>query len=130
MAIFCGVDIIEIDRIKQSLEGSGDEFRDRIYTSSEIQYCEERKAARYESYAARFSAKEAVSKAFGTGIGKRIGWKDIEIVNDSSGKPYVVLSGNGRQLFEEMKGISISLSLSHSRQYAVAYVVLEVQGVS
>jgi holo-[acyl-carrier protein] synthase len=130
VAIFCGVDIVEIDRIRNSLESCGEEFKNRVYTKNEIEYCENRKAARFESYAARFSAKEAVSKAFGTGIGKRVGWKDIEVVNDSLGKPSIVLSGNARELFEEMKGVSISLSLSHSRQYAVAYVMLEVEGVA
>lgn len=128
MAILCGVDIIEIDRIKQSLESCGDGFRDRVYTDNEIEYCENRKAARFESYAARFSAKEAVSKAFGTGIGKSVSWKDIEIAKDISGRPYVILKGNAKALFEEMKGINISLSLSHCKEYAVAYAVLEVQG--
>lgn len=130
MAIYCGVDIVEIDRIKQSFDNCGDEFKKRVYTDKEIEYCENRKAAKFESYAARFSAKEAVSKAFGTGIGRRVGWKDIEIQNDELGRPYVVLSGNAKILFEEMKGISISLSLSHSKLYAVAYAVLEAQGVA
>ena len=129
MAIFCGVDIVEIDRIKQSLESCGNEFKNRVYTDKEIEYCENRKAARFESYAARFCAKEAVSKAFGTGIGQSVGWKDIEVAKDSFGKPFVILKGNAKALFEEIKGINISLSLSHCKEYAVAYVVLEVQGV-
>lgn len=130
MAIYCGVDIVEIDRIKQSFDNCGENFKRRVYTDREIEYCENRKAAKFESYAARFSAKEAVSKAFGTGIGKRAGWKDIEVLNDELGRPYVVLSGNAKKLFEELKGISISLSLSHSKLYAVAYTVLEVQEVT
>jgi holo-[acyl-carrier protein] synthase len=127
MAIYCGVDIVEIDRIRQSFETIGDNFRDRVFTEAEIAYCEGRKASRFESYAARFAAKEAVSKAFGTGIGG-LGWKDIEILNDDKGKPYVVLSESAKDIFEKMKGLGISLSLSHSRQYAVAYAVLEARG--
>lgn len=125
MAIYCGVDIIEIDRVKQSFETIGDNFRDRVFTQAEIAYCESRKAARFESYAARFAAKEAVSKAFGTGIGD-VGWKDIEILNDDKGKPYVVLSERARGIFDKMKGLGISLSLSHCKSYAVAFAVLEV----
>jgi holo-[acyl-carrier protein] synthase len=124
MAIYCGVDIVEIDRIRQSFETVGDNFRDRVFTEAEIVYCEARKAARFESYAARFAAKEAVSKAFGTGIGG-VGWKDIEIRNDDNGKPYVVLSEKAQEVFNKMKGLGISLSLSHCRHYAVAYAVLE-----
>jgi holo-[acyl-carrier protein] synthase len=124
MAVYCGVDIVEIDRIRKSFETGGDNFRDRVFTEAEIAYCEARKAARFESYAARFAAKEAVSKAFGTGIGG-VGWKDIEILNDENGKPYVVLSQIAEEIFNNMKGLGISLSLSHCRHYAVAYAVLE-----
>lgn len=124
MAIFCGVDIVEIDRIRQSFETIGDNFRDRVFTEAEIAYCEARKVARFESYAARFAAKEAVSKAFGTGIGG-VGWRDIEVLNDEKGKPYVVLSDTAKDIFNQMKGLGISLSLSHCKQYAVAYAVIE-----
>jgi holo-[acyl-carrier protein] synthase len=127
MAIFCGVDIVEIDRIRKSFETNGIDFRDRVFTTVEIGYCENRKAARFESYAARFAAKEAVSKAFGTGIGN-VGWKDIEVLNDGNGKPYVVLSDNARNIFNRMKGLGISLSLSHCKHYAVAYAVIETCG--
>lgn len=124
MAIYCGVDIVEIDRIKNSLEINGAGFRDRVFTAAEIGYCESRKAARFESYAARFAAKEAVSKAFGTGLGK-VGWRDIEVLNDENGKPYVVLSATAKDIFDRMKGLGISLSLSHCKQYAIAYATIE-----
>ena len=124
MAVYCGVDIVEIDRIRKSLEDSGTSFRDRVFTEREIAYCEGRKAARFESYAARFAAKEAVSKAFGTGIGE-VGWKDIEVLKDEKGKPYVVLSENARKIYDKMHGLGISISLSHSSHYAVAYAVIE-----
>lgn len=126
MAIYCGVDIVEIERIRQSFETSGDVFRDRVFTAGEIEYCEGRKLVRFESYAARFAAKEAVSKAFGTGIGQGVKWKDIEVRNDGNGKPYVILSDRAREIFEEMQGKGISLSLSHCKHYAVAYAVIEV----
>ena len=126
MGILCGVDIVEVQRIKQSFETLGDSFRDRIFTRAEIEYCEGKKAVKYQSYAARFAAKEAVSKAFGTGIGEKVGWKDIEVLNDDSGKPYVVLSAKGRKVFDEINASNISLSLSHCKNYAVAYAVVEV----
>lgn len=126
MAVLCGVDIIEIDRIKKSFDTCGDSFRDRIFTGNEIKYCESKKAVRFESYAARFAAKEAVSKAFGTGISKGLNLKDMEILNDSQGKPYVVLSERASEIYEEMKAKGISISLSHCKSYAVAYVIIEV----
>lgn len=126
MAVLCGVDIVEIDRVRKSLESCGDSFRDRVFTCNEIEYCESKKAVRFESYAARFAAKEAVSKAFGTGISGGVTWKDMEILNDSQGKPYVVLHGRARELFGEMNAKGLSLSLSHCKSYAVAYAVLEI----
>lgn len=125
--ILCGVDIIEIDRIKRSFEKMGDSFRDRIFTRDEVEYCESKNAVKHKSYAARFAAKEAVSKAFGTGMGDRIGWKDIEIQNDENGKPYVNLLGKARELFDEVNGVGISISLSHSENYAVAFAVIQTK---
>ncbi|NTV89083.1 MAG: holo-ACP synthase [Clostridiales bacterium] len=125
MAFRCGIDIVEIDRIKESFESLGQAFRDRIFTEGEITYCEGRRAARFESYAARFAAKEAVAKALGTGIGSRFGWKDIEVLNDGAGSPYVVLSHNAGEFAAASGFREISVSLSHCRQYAVANVVVE-----
>ncbi|MCX7710990.1 MAG: holo-ACP synthase [Clostridia bacterium] len=125
MSIFCGTDIIEIHRIEKSFLTSGESFRDKLFTQREIAYCESKKAVKYKSYAVRFAAKEAVSKAFGTGISEGIGWKDIEIINDERGCPNVVLWGNAKKLYEDRKGKSLSVSLSHCENYAVAYVVLE-----
>lgn len=125
MGILCGVDIIEINRIQNSLESIGQAFRDRIYTENEIKYCEERKAMKYQSYAARFAAKEAVSKALGTGISKGINLKDIEVRNDDLGKPFILLHGQALKTFEGIGALNISLSLSHCTSYAVAYAVIE-----
>ncbi|HHW00911.1 MAG TPA: holo-ACP synthase [Clostridiaceae bacterium] len=127
MGVCCGVDIVEVSRIRQSLENGGEAFKNRVFTEKEIEYCESKKSAKYQSYAARFAAKEAVSKAFGTGIGQYISWKDIEVVNDEKGKPNVVLSDKAKELFYSINGVDISISLSHCNDYAVAYVVFELQ---
>lgn len=127
MAVYCGIDIIEIDRIRRALNKTGEKFKKRVFTESEILYCEGKGASSYQSYAARFAAKEAVSKALGTGIGEGIGWRDIEISNKSNNKPYVVLKGKAKELYDQMDARSISLSLSHCREYAVAQAVIETR---
>lgn len=127
MGIRCGVDIVEISRIKQSFEKGNDKFRERIFTDGEIDYCEKKRNQKYESYAARFAAKEAVSKAFGTGFGKHLGWKDIEVVCDEAGSPYIALSEEGKKLLKQKGGINISISLSHCREFAVSYAVIEMK---
>lgn len=127
MGILCGTDIVEIDRVRNAFEKSGASFRDKIYTSSEIEYCEGKKAVRYQSYAARFAAKEAISKALGTGISGGVDWRDMEILNNEYGKPYVLLSGKAMEVYNSLNAVDISLSLSHSESYAVAYVVIETK---
>ncbi|MGE5614109.1 MAG: holo-ACP synthase [Bacillota bacterium] len=124
MAIYCGVDIVEIERLKKSIDEL-ENFRNRVFTKGEIDYCEKRNRAKYESYAARFAAKEAVLKAFGTGLAGDLDWKQVEILNNEKGKPYVVLSGNAREIFGMIGGKSIDISLSHCREFAVAYAVIE-----
>jgi holo-[acyl-carrier-protein] synthase len=126
MAVLSGIDIIEIERVRNSLETCGDSFRDRVFTTNEINYCEGKKVVKFESYAARFAAKEAVSKAFGTGIGEGLKWKDIEIQNDTLGRPVVILTGKAEELYKKMDAKCISISLSHCKAYAVASVVIEV----
>lgn len=118
MGITCGTDIIEIERIKQSIEKLGNSFLNRIYTDREIQYCESKKKQKYQHYAARFAAKEAVFKAISKGLEDKykINWKDIEIVNNSQGRPAVFMNGI------EQKNIDISIS--HCKEYAVATVVM------
>ncbi len=127
LAVYCGVDIVEIERLRDSMEEAGVSLRDRVFTGTEIEYCEARKNARYSSYAARFAAKEAVSKAFGTGIGGGIKWRDIEIVNDEAGRPGVRLTKRAYEKFKELKGIRVEVSLSHCKSYAVAYAIVEVK---
>ncbi|MDD4189106.1 MAG: holo-ACP synthase [Eubacteriales bacterium] len=127
MPVYCGVDIVEVKRIRGNLEINGEAFKNKVYTKNEIEYCESRKSGKYQSYAVRFAAKEAVSKAFGTGMGSNAGWKDIEITRDENGKPGVLLSGLAKKRFEGMDGVAISISLSHSKTYAVAYALLETK---
>ena len=118
MKIKCGTDIIEIDRIKDSVDNIGDSFVNRVYTENEIKYCKSKKKQKYQHYAARFAAKEAVFKAISKGLEDKykINWKDIEIVNNSQGRPAVFMNGI------EQKNIDISIS--HCKEYAVATVVM------
>jgi len=124
MNIRCGIDIIELERVARALSRHGDRFRNKIFTEAEKSYCESMGKASLQSYAARFSAKEAVSKALGTGISKGVSFLDIEILNDVDGKPLVVLHNEARRIFDEMGGKSIDISLTHSRDYAAAQVVI------
>ena len=124
MILGVGIDIIEVDRIRRAWQQHGERFMHRILCGSEIDYC----IAQSDpgpSLAARFAAKEAVSKAFGTGIGAALGWHDIEVLRQASGQPLVLLHGKGVPLFQERGGRRIHLSLSHSAGQAVAVAILE-----
>lgn len=125
MGVLMGVDIVETARIQKSLTMTAS-FRSRVFTRDEIEYCESRKASRFSSYAARFAAKEAVSKALGTGISGGLILKDIEVVKDDRGGPTILLHGRAKELYDSMNAASISVSLSHCRDYAVASVAIEV----
>ncbi|MFG6318456.1 MAG: holo-ACP synthase [Clostridia bacterium] len=117
MKISCGTDIIEIDRVKSSIESIGERFLNTIYTKKEIEYCESRKAQKYQHYAARFAAKEAIFKALSTRIGSQYTWKDFEVLNDENGKPKVFLATEISNLED------IDISISHCKTYAVANVI-------
>jgi len=119
-----GVDLVECARIQNSIDRFGDHFLRRVFTDGEIKYSMSMKfPARH--LAARFAAKEAVSKAFGTGIGKAMGWRDIDIQKKSSGEPFLVLSGSAQELAKK-RGITAALvTLSHTEHHAMACVVLE-----
>ena len=119
-----GVDIVETARIDRSLERFGDRFLHRVFTAGEIEYCQSMKyPARH--FAARFAAKEAASKAFGTGIGKAMGWRDIDVHRHDSGEPFVVLEGGAKELAASRNVSAVWISLSHTDQHAVATIVLE-----
>ena len=121
MKISSGVDIIEIDRIKQSIESTDGKFCERVYTENEIKYCESKKSQRYQHYAARFAAKEAVFKAISSKLQDKyeISWKDIEILNDENGRPFVNFVNNQFSKIED-----IDISISHCKKYAIANVVI------
>lgn len=124
MRIECGTDIIEISRIKDSIEEAGERFLDRVYTKAEIEYCESKKKQKYQHYAARFAAKEATFKAISSLLEDKysICWKDIEVVNDLQGKPKVNILG-----VDETRIESISISISHCKEYATANVVAVIE---
>ena len=121
-----GVDLVENARIQHSLDRFGDRFLQRVFTPGEIEYSQSMKfPARH--LAARFAAKEAVSKAFGTGIGKAMGWKDIDVHRKPSGEPFVVLEGGAKKLAEERGVAAVSITLSHTEHHAMAMVLLETR---
>jgi holo-[acyl-carrier protein] synthase len=119
-----GVDLVECARIQHSLERFGDRFLHRVFTDGEIAYSMSMKfPARH--LAARFAAKEAVSKAFGTGIGKAMGWRDIDVRKKQSGEPFLVFSGGAQELAGKRGVTAALITLSHTERQAVACVVLE-----
>jgi len=135
--IRCGVDLVSISRIEEALKGEvGERFKTRVFTPSEIEYCEGAisektsktlntvKRPKYESYAARFAAKEAVAKALGTGFGASAAHLEIEVSKDEAGRPRIELSGKTLELFKSIGCISAEVSLSHEGGYAIAFVVL------
>ena len=124
MVLGTGIDIIEVARVAASVERFGERFLNRILLPDEIAYCLSHKTAA-PFIAARFAAKEAISKAFGTGIGAQLGWHDLEVKRKESGQPFVVLHGNGERLLRERGGRGVLLSLSHTEHYAVAMAILE-----
>jgi holo-[acyl-carrier protein] synthase len=119
-----GVDLVECARIQHSLDRFGERFLRRVFTDGEIEYSTSMKfPARH--LAARFAAKEAVSKAFGTGIGKAMGWRDIDVRKKASGEPYLVLLGDAEALATSRGVTSALITLSHTDNHAMAVVVME-----
>lgn len=119
-----GIDLVECKRIQHSLDRFGERFLNRVFTQGEIEYSNSMKfPARH--LAARFAAKEAVSKAFGTGIGKAMGWRDIDVRKKESGEPYVVFSGQADGLARARGMKSVFITLSHTDEHAMACVVLQ-----
>ena len=123
MKIFgIGIDVIEVERIEDAMEEFGDRFLDRIFTEEERDYCLNQKRPAIH-FAARWAAKEAVSKAFGTGIGELLAWQDMEIARLHSGEPEMILHGRGRQFVEERGITQVKISLTHAKNYAAANAV-------
>jgi len=119
-----GVDLAEVPRIQASIERYGDKFIQRIYTPAEIAYVE-RKANKYERYAARFAAKEAAMKAIGTGWRRGVRWQDFEVANLPSGKPTLRLYGAAARHAAKLGVKNVSLSITHTAQLGMAHVILE-----
>jgi len=119
-----GVDLAEVPRIQASIERYGDKFIQRIYTPAEIAYVE-RKANKYERYAARFAAKEAGMKAIGTGWRRGVRWQDFEVANLPSGKPTLRLYGAAARHAAKLGVKNVSLSITHTAQLGMAHVILE-----
>ena len=118
MVLKTGIDIIEISRIKAALERHGDRFLQRVFTPAEITECR----GRTDALAVRFAAKEAATKALGTGIGP-VSWREVETLHKRSGEPYLVLHGQAEQVAKNLGLTTWAVSLSHSRDNAIAVVV-------
>ncbi|MFH0954469.1 MAG: holo-ACP synthase [Verrucomicrobiota bacterium] len=119
-----GIDLVENERMRESLRQRGTALKKRLFLPQEQKYCDA-KAEPWHHYAGRFAVKEAVSKAFGTGVGEHIGWLDIEVVRDRrTGAPSVRLSRKGQRLAERRGVRRILVSLAHARHYAVAQALL------
>lgn len=123
-----GIDITEIECIKASIE-QNKRFVSKVFTPYEIDYCES-KPFKYQHYAGRFAAKEAMMKALGSGWNYGISWKQIEVLNNSNGKPEIVLHKKAKSLFGELGMKNVHVSISHSDMYAVAVVVVEGEEMS
>lgn len=121
MKITCGIDIIEIERIRDSIENIGEKFLKRVFTDREIEYCESRKGQKYQHYAGRFAAKEAALKAISTQLDDKytVCWKDFEVINDKQGRPQINITNINTEKIE-----SIDISISHCKLYATANVVV------
>ena len=121
MKVKCGTDIIEIERIKESVESLDGKFTKRVFTENEIKYCESKKAQKYQHYAARFAAKEAIFKAISKILEDKysITWKDVEIINDENGRPEVVFLNKEYQEIQD-----IDISISHCKEFAISNVII------
>jgi|SRR5579884_2345644 holo-[acyl-carrier protein] synthase len=124
MIVGTGIDIAEVERIAESIERFGDRFIHRVFTEVEIKYCES-KANRFERYAARFAAKEAAMKALGTGWNHGVRWRDVEVHREPGRRPTIKFHGKAAEFAARMNAKNISLSMSHTREQAIASVILE-----
>jgi holo-[acyl-carrier protein] synthase len=124
MIVGTGVDLCEVDRLREAIERYGERFKQRVFTDREIAYSE-RKANRYERYAARFAAKEAGMKALGTGWRGGIAWRDFEVTNLPTGRPTLAFHGKAGDIAQKLGVRNIALSLTHTRDQAMAMVILE-----
>lgn len=127
MIISTGVDLAEVDRIQAAIEQprTGRRFRARVFTEKEIAYCERKRRGKYESYAGRFAAKEAVMKALGRGWGAKVRWLDIEVARAKSGKPDIILHDKTAELAAELGIRRWALSITHTKEHGLAFVIAQ-----
>jgi holo-[acyl-carrier protein] synthase len=125
MVLGLGTDLIETKRVQESIERYGERFLERIFTEGEIAYCMRKRKNAAESFAARFAAKEAGAKALGTGISHGVSWKEFEVRREASGRPTLHLNGRAAELAKAMGVKRVQVSLTHSRELALAVVVAE-----
>ena len=121
MILGTGTDIIEIERVRKAIEK--DALKEKVFSNREIEYCEKDKSC--QSYAARAAGKEAFFKALGTGWRDKMNINEVEILNDELGKPFIELSGETLKVFEQKGGSNIHISISHIKETAVAFVIIE-----
>jgi holo-[acyl-carrier protein] synthase len=122
-----GIDVIEVARIERALTNpvTGERFRQRVYTTGEIAYCESRGRGRYQSYAARFAAKEAAMKAMGTGWNRNVGWSEIEVVRERGKAPTIALHGKSASYAARKNIARFHLSITHTAAQAIAHAIAE-----
>jgi holo-[acyl-carrier protein] synthase len=125
MIISTGVDLAEVARIQRALEDPriGNRFRQRVFTQGETDYCETKRRGKYQSYAARFAAKEAVMKALGRGWGAQVCWVDIEVIRAPSGKPDIVLHQKTAARAAQLGIRRWALSITHTEAHGLAYAI-------
>jgi holo-[acyl-carrier protein] synthase len=124
MIVGTGIDIAEVPRIADAISRFGERFIRRIYTEGEIAYCDS-KANRIERYAARFAAKEAAMKAIGTGWNYGVRWRDIEVRRQPGGRPTIAFHGKAAEFAAKLGAAHVALSISHTKEQAIAQVILE-----
>ena len=127
MIVSTGIDLAEVERIQAALEDPriGERFRARVFTADEIAYCEKKQRGKYESYAGRFAAKEAVMKALGRGWGAKVRWLDIEVVRARSGKPDIALHDKTARLAADLGIRRWALSITHTKEHGLAFVIAQ-----
>jgi holo-[acyl-carrier protein] synthase len=124
MIVGTGIDIAEVPRIEASIARFGNRFLRRIFTEAEMRYCDS-KANRIERYAARFAAKEAAMKAIGTGWNHGVAWRDVEVCRQPGGRPTIAFHGKAAEFAAKLGAVHVALSLSHTKEFAIAQVILE-----
>ena len=124
LIIGCGIDLVKIERIKKIIKKWGNNFNSRTFTSLEREYCEKKKDNKFQSYAGKFAAKEALLKALGLGL-RGANWKEIEIKNDDLGQPIINTSGKLKNIALTKRVSKYFVTISHVKEYAIAQVILE-----